>query len=266
MSQHQELYSHTELYDIIFERDVSTEIRFLLDVCFQFNQKSPRSALEICCGPGYHIRALNRYGLKTFGLDRSQEMLQMAQRKTSRCVAPMRWMQADMRWFRLPEPVSLAFSLLGSLQALITDDDLLQHLQAVADNLLPGGLYIVELPHPREYASPAYAPCRYTGARAEVEAELIWATNTPPIDLVSGISQVDVELRVKRGQEQQTICETAKERMILPGELRLLSRLCQRFELVATYGDFRLDQPLDHSTGANKMIAVLRQIPMGARH
>jgi len=54
--------------------------------------------------------------------------------------------------------------------------------------------------------------------------------------------------------------------MILPGELRLLSRLCQRFELVATYGDFRLDQPLDHSSGATKMIAVLKQIPQGARH
>lgn len=266
MSQHVELYSHTELYDIIFERDVSAEIRFMLDLYIQQHQKSPRSALEICCGPGYHIRTLNRYGLKTFGLDRSQEMLNMAQRKASRSVAPMRWIQADMRWFRLPEPVQFAFSLLGAMQALISDDDLLQHLNAVADNLQPGGLYLVELPHPREYATPSYSPCRYSGNRQGVQAELIWATNNPPIDLVSGISQVDVELRVQNGPEARTICESAPERMILPGELRLLCRLSGRFELVGLYGDFNLEQPLDNSEHAKKMVAVLKQMPFGARH
>lgn len=259
MSQHQELYGYTDLYDVIFDRDVSGEVKFILDACYRWRERPPRSALEVCCGPGYHIRTLNRFGLKTVGVDLSRDMLRFAHQKTSRCYVPMTWLEADMRWFRLREPVDVAFCLLGGLQALLTDDDVIQHFRTVAGNISERGLYILELPHPREYAMPEYQPCRYAGRREEVEAELVWATNAPPIDLVTGISQVDVELRVKNGPERKVFSDTARERMILPSELRLLVRLAGCFDLVGLLGDFRLDWPLDNSEASMKMVAVLQK-------
>jgi SAM-dependent methyltransferase len=57
---------------------------------------------------------------------------------------------ADMRTMVLPEPIDTAWILLGSLQHLLTNEDVLSCLQCLYAALKPGGTVFIELPHPRE--------------------------------------------------------------------------------------------------------------------
>ena len=46
---------------------------------------------------------------------------------------------------------------------------------------------------------------------------------------------------------------------MLPTEFAALARLSGALQLVAWYGDFRLEQALDNSPASRRMIAVLRR-------
>jgi SAM-dependent methyltransferase len=57
---------------------------------------------------------------------------------------------ADMRTMVLPEAIDTAWILLGSLQHLLTNDDVQSCLHCLYAALRPGGTVFIELPHPRE--------------------------------------------------------------------------------------------------------------------
>lgn len=259
MSLHAQLYQYSEVYDVIFDRDVSREVDFLLGLFHERLGHEPDQALELCCGPGYYARALYRRGIATTGLDLSPEMIALARSKTGLLETALQWVQGDMRSFQLEAPVELAFCLFSGIQSLLSDDELVQHLRAVRDNLKPGGLYVVELSHPRDYMTPIYMPCYYSGQREGIQAELVWGCNTPPIDLVKGAARVEVELRVQQRHRQAVYRDMAEERVLMPAELRLLSRLAGGLEIVGWYGDFHLDQPLDNSPQSHRMLVVLQR-------
>ena len=105
--------------------------------------------LELGCGSGRVLVPVARSGESVVGLDRSDNMLALAQRRVRRAKlgACVRLVRGDIR--ALPFSTQHRFSLViapyGVLQSLLRDRDLRRTLVSVRDALRPGGLFAVDL-------------------------------------------------------------------------------------------------------------------------
>lgn len=261
MAEHNALYRQAVHYDIALRRDVSAETRFIADVHRRLRGRAPGTVLDIACGPGYHARALALEGIAATGLDLRPEMLRFAADQASAEGAPVEWLAADMREFRLKSPVDMAICMFDGIDCLLENDDIVRHLKAVAANLVPGGLYLVECTHPRDNSLGGYGAFRYTGERDGTAVDLRWATSPPVLDPVRGVARVEVELRVRQNGREEVLKDVAAERLVMhPQELQLLADRSGAWGGITWYGDFRLDQPLDNTPASRRMIAVLRRV------
>jgi SAM-dependent methyltransferase len=259
MAEHNNLYQNVVYYDLIFERDVSREVDFILAAYRHYAGTEPQATLEVACGPGYHTRALARRGVRAIGLDLNGTMIALARSKDETEGVEATWIAADMRHIQLDEPVNVAFCMFDGLDALLSNADLVQHLRAIGASLTVGGLYLVDLTHPRECSFWHYTPFYYAGQRDGVSAEIQWATNNPHYDLVTSVAHVELEMRVNDHGHKWVVQDSAKERLLLPQEIYLLAELSGALQVVGWYGDFDLGQPLDDSPLSRWMIIILQK-------
>jgi SAM-dependent methyltransferase len=110
----------------------------------------PESVLELAAGPANHAIELACRGLAATALDREPAMVQYGTEKAAAAGVVLDYSEGDMTAFSLERPVDLALLLLGSAACLLTNAQVISCLQRVADALTPGGVLIIELPHPRE--------------------------------------------------------------------------------------------------------------------
>lgn len=260
MAEHLNLYQRAKYYDIIFDRDVSREVEFI-QAAFQryAGRPGPRSVLDLACGPGYHALEFARRGVKATGLDLRAEMLALGAEKAAEDGLQLNWLEGDMRTFKLAEPVDAAFTAFDGLDALLTNEDLVRHLNAVAENLTPGGIYLIDLSHPRDCSLARYGSFEYGGSRNGVQVQIHWATNSPKHDLVSGVAEVELEMVIRENGNEKTVVDQAFERILDPQEIQLLCMLSGRLTPVAWHGDYDLAQPLDQSAASRRMLAVLQR-------
>ncbi|MBI1876755.1 MAG: class I SAM-dependent methyltransferase [Chloroflexi bacterium] len=259
MAEHNNLYQNVVYYDLVFERDVSREVDFLMAACRRYSGREPQATLEVACGPGYHTRALARRGLRAIGLDLNGAMIALARRKDGGESLNTTWIEADMRHIQLSEPVDVVFCIFDGLDALASNTDLVQHFRAIGASLTAGGLYLVDLTHPRECSFWHYTPFCYAGERDGVSVEIQWATNNPHFDLVTNLAHVELEMRINDHGQKWVVHDSARERLLLPQEICLLAELSGVLQVVGWYGDFDLAQPLDDSPASRRMIAILQK-------
>jgi hypothetical protein len=166
----------------------------------------------------------------------------------------------DMRSFTLTQPVDLAICMFDSIDALLTNDDLVEHLRCVAANLISGGIYVIDLTHLRECSFASYGSFRYGGSRGPVSVEIVWATNNPTFDVLTGVAEVEIELHIDDNGIHHVIKDSARERLLSPQEILLLAELSGELEVVGWHGDYDIGQPLDNSPASTRQIAVLQKL------
>jgi SAM-dependent methyltransferase len=261
MAEYNEVYQRAYYYDILFRRDTSRETGFLRAVYDRFVGRRLLSVLELACGPGYHVRDFCRQGIRAIGLDLRPEMLEFAHDQSAAEGVYPEWLASDMRSFQLAEPVDLVFNIFDGLDCLLTNEDIIRHLQVIAANLTDQGLYVIDLTHPRDCCIARYDRFRYQGERDGVAVDLRWAVNDPQPDWLTGVSHTEIEMHVRNIHTDQTqvIRDFARERLLVPQEIQLLAACSGAFEIVGWYGDFDVDQPFDYSPAARRMITVMQK-------
>lgn len=259
MAEHQELYQRAVYYDIALERDISHEVAFICAAYQKYTGKPVQSVLDLACGPGYHARALAKQQVCAVGLDLRPEMVAFAQKKALAEGLDIHWLAADMRQFTLPAPVDMAICMFDAIDALTCNDDLIHHLQAVARNLNPGGLYLIDLTHPRRISHTYNEPFIYKGQRNGLGVRIVWGTNEPTYDLITNIARTAIEIQVNDHGREFVIEDVADERLLYPQEIILLAKLAGVFDIVGWHGSYNLNQPLDHSDASTNMIAILQK-------
>ncbi|HPM75576.1 MAG TPA: class I SAM-dependent methyltransferase [bacterium] len=139
------LYADPEAYDVAFGWDSYAETTALLAAAAALLGRAPDSALDVACGAGRTLRDFARAGLIAYGLDRDARLLRYAKRRLGELGLSAELIVADMRDFTLPQPVDVAGNAINGIGYLTEPGDLDRHLAAVAANLVPGGVYIVEM-------------------------------------------------------------------------------------------------------------------------
>ncbi len=140
---HNQFYAKAKYYDVAFNfKKVAEENQTIIDVFRQHNQINPKSFLDIAAGPATNAIEMAKLGITSFALDYSQEMVDYGIKSAEKAGVTLKFIQGDMRNFKLSQKVDLAAIFMDSTSYLITNDDVISHLKSVAEALNPNGLYI----------------------------------------------------------------------------------------------------------------------------
>lgn len=133
-----------ELYDHSM-RDWPGEIRFYQDLISEIKGVD-KSVLEIACGTGRVALQLAKPDVKLVGFDICKDLLDIAHRK-SIGIANIELICADMRSFQLNRQFPLIISPGHSFQVMITIEDQLCSLKAIARHLTTDGKLVIHVNH-----------------------------------------------------------------------------------------------------------------------
>lgn len=221
---------------------------------------TPRTVIELAAGPAEHARLLASRGLAATALDINPVMCAWASDRAAESGLELAVAEADMRDFALGARFDLAITMLNSLCHLMTLDDLVAHLTAVARNVAPGGLYIAELAHPADCLTPN--PRTSSDWVTELDDGTVTVHWGGPRDVINPVTQVirehvTVTYRKTDGSVR-TVSDVVPNRFWTATELDAAIRLAGGFATVARYGDFDDDLAADEP-GAWRLILVLRR-------
>jgi SAM-dependent methyltransferase len=220
----------------------------------------PRSVLELAAGPAEHARLLAGRGLDVTALDINPAMCAWARDHAKAAGAELAVAEADMRDFSLDRDYDLAITMLNSLCHLMTLDDMVAHLTAVARHVTAGGLYIIELAHPADCLTPN--PRTSSDWTTHVDGGTVTVRWGGPRDVIDPVTQVireHVTVTYKKADgATRTITDVVPNRFWTATEMAAAIRLAGGFDVVARYGDFDDDLALDAPT-AWRLILVLRR-------
>lgn len=259
MAEFNQVYARASYYDIAFRRDIDPEVAFIISEYERLNGRPLASVLEIACGPGYHVCAFVKKGVRAIGLDLRPEMIEFAKAYAREQGVSAEWIAADMRGFSLPKPVDAIITMYDSIDCLATGDDLVDHFRTVAKNLTSGGMYLFEVTHPRDCSMFNYGSYKYEGERDGTKVEIIWAVNDPVPDPITQIAEVETILRVTEKDRVMEFRDKARERFTMPQEFMALIKLAGGLDVVDVYGDFVQGRRMDNSPASRRMIFVLRK-------
>jgi SAM-dependent methyltransferase len=255
------IYKHPEAYELAFAyRDVDSQVDFLETRLEKYALCEERTILGVACGPAAHLREWARRGYQVVGFDVYPEMVSYARRRFEEERLEGRFFLADMREFHCERPVGFAQNLLTSFNYLLDDAQVRRHLQAMARAVIPGGVYFIELNHPRERERwGTSATNSWIVEREGLEVEVDWDYQRRPPHPVTGISRGVARMVLRQGGQEQEILMPEQVRIYSLPELRALVEEEGSFELVRAQGDFRLGHEFDDSPRSWRLLVTLQR-------
>jgi len=106
------------------------------------------TVLDLACGTGSLSLELSRRGYRLTGVDRSGDMLALAEEKCRRAGFAVPFFCEDMARLRLPERVDACVCCLDSVNYVVQPDKLRRAFRRVYDILEPGGLFLFDADTP----------------------------------------------------------------------------------------------------------------------
>lgn len=256
------LYQYPRYYDIAFRyRDVELECDFIEKKMGVFGSFENPRFLDVACGTGAHLIPLSRRGYAVDGFDLAPNMVEYAREKADEAdLSPDIWVDNMVR-FRSEQKYGMAINLLTGFNYLLYNEDAVSHLKCVGSVMDSGGIYIIELNHPRDFITnqPSTANS-WVETDEDVEVEVVWDYNRSPINVITHQVVSNPQISVKDGDQDLSIDMHDRYRIYLYQEMRLIIACSQCFELVDACGSFKLDNPLDDSKDSWRMILVLRRL------
>lgn len=277
------IYSLPALYDLAFGyRSYEDEADFLIDAHKQHSstQQAPTKILELAAGPARHaltaLSDLNSPVEFATAVDVSPDMqaysLELADQELPTDKRDrFQYICSDMRESLNTTSETLfdsAWILLGSLQHLQTNKDVVACFSSVNQALKPGGTLIVELPHPRETFS--MVECTKNGWEVPLEDEngqecgelqIVWGDEDDTIDEISQVRQftVSFDLQTPNEKDRQYVRQVVPMRLFTAQEIDALAT-CSGFEIVSMYGALDKDVAVNDEDEAFRLVCVLRKV------
>ena len=250
-------YTAPRLYEIAFDLNRKAEGDFLVHCFRRYARRPVRRVLDIACGTGPHLLRLADRGYAMTGLDLSARNVEFLRARLAARRQAGEVIVGDMTDFRLPRPVDAAVCMQDSQGHLLTNDQLLAHLRAVALAVRRGGLYVFDRYMASSWTNPArsWSWSRRRG-RLTVQASFSALNDVDP---VSQVFRERLRLEAVENGTRRVYRQTHLSRMVFPQELRALVELAGGFEFVQWFFGFKPHQVLERSRHPLLMIVVLRR-------
>jgi SAM-dependent methyltransferase len=172
-----------------------------------------KTACDLACGTGTTALSFALRGIKTFAVDVSPGMCRAARDKARIAGARMKVIRADMRDFRLPEPVDLVTCECDAVNHIACKTDLAAVASSVARCLRPGGYFYFDVNHRRGFQ-------RYWNATSYFEQDGVVLVMRNGNDAGHDRAWSDVEWFVREGSLWRRHSERVEEVCWSPDEIR----------------------------------------------
>jgi ubiquinone/menaquinone biosynthesis C-methylase UbiE len=246
-NNHEELYRHARVYDVAFGyRDFAAEVAFLRACHARWGTGATDSFLEVAAGPGVHAIVAAQAGMRAIALDLAPSMMALCERKANAARVEVRAIVGDMRSFTIEEPVALVFNPITSISYLRSMDAVCEHMRSVARALRPGGVYVVENNHPKDFFTDVhFVPSIWTMRDGPLEVKTTWLAECPPkMDTAQQLYEAVARYEIDDNGARSVVQDRAWLRMTLPAELELAARLAG-LEQRAILGDLDVNAGFD---------------------
>ena len=240
------------LFDAMNSRTDFTqkEVDFLISTTKKFIGTKQPSFLDIACGTGRHLKGISEKGYSGIGVDASRSLLEIAQNTTP----GVEFYEADMRFFKINNPVDCAYSLWDSYVYLSRAEDMAAFAQQCSAHIKKGGILILDSKNYQEQQLHEEVVHR-TNQFDNIRVDTIVRRNTYHRDKVyeaiftSIIQDTDTD-------EASVVVDQTLARMY---DITELEKLLNPYDLklIKCYGDF--DKSDYNPNVSSRMVAVFQR-------
>jgi SAM-dependent methyltransferase len=255
------VFENPQYFEIAFQhRDIGRECDFIESVMELYSKTDNRKVLDVFCGTGAHILELLHRGYEADGFDVTDPMLDYVRENVIPASYKPRLWKDNLENFKVEGEYGLLTNMLTSFNYITTNEGVLSHLESAAKALSYGGIYIIEMNHPRDILSDATsAPNRWVEVRGDIEIEMDWDYKSAQLDYIDQIYNMTGKMKIREGGNEKLLTSEERIRIFLFQEMRALIALSGWLNLITAFGAFNFDQTLDSSEGSWRMILVLRK-------
>ena len=260
MSPANGVYAYPQYYDIGYRWRTDEECAFL-EACFErYAGIAVGSVLDAGCGSGRHLRELARRGYRVVGFDPQPEMVHFVREEAQREGLDIDVFEGSLASFRFEGEVDAAICLMDTFRFLLTSEEIVAHLRAVAARLTPGGLYVLDFWVPGRWDAAANEIYQWEQEEDGVQVRVLYLQYPETTDPIAQTFEDELIFQVNdQGREVELCGGRTRTRLILPQEFRALVAASGVFDVCACLDDFELDRPLESPMRSWRMVSVLRK-------
>jgi SAM-dependent methyltransferase len=232
----------SKFYDLLYrDKKYKEEVEYVLQILREYSPQAT-TILELGSGTGVHARLFAEQGFQVHGIERSAEMLTVANEQS---VPKVTFQQDDIAAFGLDKKFDVTVALFHVISYVKENTALISVLKNVAEHLEDGGLFIFDVWH-----SPAVYVQRPEKRTKKVRDEdlTIVRTAEPTMLYDKNLVQVNYKFQVEENADSNTDTSFEKHtlRHFSQQEIALLAHICN-FEVLRTE-EFLTGKDLDETT------------------
>ena len=166
----------------------------------------------------------------------------------------------DLRRLALTGARDAAFCFMDTLRFLLTNEEILDHLRAVANLLAPGGLYLVDFWVPSQWDQIGSEIHQWEQSDGETTVRVFYLQHPESADPITQTFEDELVFEVsENGETTEIRGGRTRTRLLLPQEFRALVEGSGAFRFLGSYGEFDLSKPFDRDSLSWRMISVLQK-------
>jgi SAM-dependent methyltransferase len=251
------IYDFPKYYDMIFNADWATEVRFVDAALKKHASRKVKRVYEPACGTGRLLVKLAKLGYEVSGNDLNPKAVDYCNRRLHRHDLPESVEVADMCNFKLKRKVDGAFNLINTFRHLGTEEQAEAHLRCMAEALNKGGVYLLGL-HLLAAKGQLLDEESWSGRRGGTTVtSYMW---TKKIDRPGRMEYLGMNIDVTTPTKTFRIEDEMHYRTYTLPQMKTLLARVPAFEIAETY-DFHCDINKPHvvSDWSQDVIFVLRK-------
>ncbi len=259
---HEDFYSYAKYYDIAFDfKDIPKECSFLKELAVKHLNRTLSSFIEFGAGPALHCMELAKDLRLVTAVDLSREMTDYAISKASDLGVSVRCDCADMITYCSQDTYDMAALLMDSTSYLLTNEQVIDHLRTVAQALNPGGLYVLEMSHPKSVFDISKTTVNeWEMIRGDTKVKVTWGSADDKFDPITQLTEVSVTLDYEDGEKKGTLKDSSPQRCFTATEFAALVKASGTFEIIDYYGGMSSNLSFNNDKHSWRMVPVLRKI------
>ena len=259
------IYDYPRYYDLVFGSDWSAEYHFIRDAARRHvdwgGEAPPLTAwrlLEPACGTGRLLYRFAKGGTHAAGLDLNAAAVDYCNKRLRRSGLPESAWVADMCDFSVEHLYDAAFNTINSFRHLASEQAAAAHLDAMADAVRPGGIYLLGL-----HLTPKRGPQTDEESWSARRGNLVVNTHMWPRDKDrrNRVERYNIRFDVYQPSGHSRIEDCLELRSYTADQFQTLVDRCPRWRVEEAY-DFRysVDDPIEIDATTEDVVYVLKRV------